>query len=541
MRATTRIALALLLGRSAAEERSCNVLDEELGGVLRPWMLPDIDRKALAGDELRAHDWTAEGTAFFQAGKHDLAIQHLIVATKDLVFGSHLWANLGNVLTMMAEGVEASDDDGSGKTAMLCEAIAAFGLSASLATSDGAQETSSAGQAGALRLLGGVAGFEGKCAAGKRSRYGRARRALALLATGAGHAAAVSALCTPSAAALTVEPRAWEARRGVLSAQTTLEVLALFRVCGVVAVSDAVGAAAVDRMRAAVDGRLNEELPTIDRHRAELRAREAASEPSGRGAALLEAETVAARDRFGTRYELKLPYSSVPYNESNIVDSETLIGLAKLALMSGAVTLDTYSTVVSFPGAPDGGWHADVEDPYAFHGISRGRSHPPPPGVVAIVPLVGVDETSGATAFRLGSHVRVDGGMWDRVGEEIDEATELDVRLHAGVGTVVLFDLRVLHRGTANRSPANRPILYLGYTMRWFRDVSNFKEGHTREWEQMPSTVNRALFARLDTQAYVARLERAAAANGVDVEALKARQVVHESEDDGGLVHTLVL
>ena len=32
-----------------------------------------------------------------------------------------------------------------------------------------------------------------------------------------------------------------------------------------------------------------------------------------------------------------------------------------------------------------------------------------------------------------------------------------------------------------------------------------------------------------------------ASAAGVDVEALKARQVVHESEDDGGLVHTLVL
>ena len=62
---------------------------------------------------------------------------------------------------------------------------------------------------------------------------------------------------------------------------------------------------------------------------------------------------------------------------------------------------------------------------------------------------------------------------------------------------------------------------------------------HTLEWERTPSRLHRALFARLDTQAYVARLEQAAAAKGVDVAALKARETVHDDESDA--VHALLV
>ena len=53
-----------------------------------------------------------------------------------------------------------------------------------------------------------------------------------------------------------------------------------------------------------------------------------------------------------------------------------LICFAKLLLLNSALQLDTYSTVVSLPGAPAGAWHADVEDPFAFHGaIAGGRRY----------------------------------------------------------------------------------------------------------------------------------------------------------------------
>ena len=38
---------------------------------------------------------------------------------------------------------------------------------------------------------------------------------------------------------------------------------------------------------------------------------------------------------------------------------------------------------------------------------------------------------------------------------------------------MILFDLRLEHRGGANRGTVKRPILYLGYTNRWCDDASN--------------------------------------------------------------------
>ena len=162
-----------------------------------------------------------------------------------------------------------------------------------------------------------------------------------------------------------------------------------------------------------------------------------------------------------------MPHAEEPFAHSGVVDDELLLGMVKLLLLNSALQLDTYSAVVALPGAPAGSWHSDVEDPFAFHAaIVGGRSHAPPPGLVVVVPLVDVDETLGPTAFRLGSHVKSDGGMWDR-GEGDNVAAFPELSLPARRGTVILFDLRLEHRGGANRGTVKRPILYLGYTNRW--------------------------------------------------------------------------
>ncbi len=41
---------------------------------------------------------------------------------------------------------------------------------------------------------------------------------------------------------------------------------------------------------------------------------------------------------------------------------------------------------------------------------------------------------------------------------------------HLGSGSAVVFDLRIRHRGTANRSPQRRPIVYLSYVHDWYYD-----------------------------------------------------------------------
>ena len=44
------------------------------------------------------------------------------------------------------------------------------------------------------------------------------------------------------------------------------------------------------------------------------------------------------------------------------------------------------------------------------------------------------------------------------------------------VGDALLFDCRVWHGGTANRSGAPRPVLYNSYQRPWFRDQVNFAQ-----------------------------------------------------------------
>ena len=65
-------------------------------------LLPDIDPAARRGDALRRADWTAIGTGHFTEGKHELAAQHLYVASQVYGFASHVWFNLGHVLTVVA-------------------------------------------------------------------------------------------------------------------------------------------------------------------------------------------------------------------------------------------------------------------------------------------------------------------------------------------------------------------------------------------------------------------------------------------------------
>ena len=260
-----------------------------------------------------------------------------------------------------------------------------------------------------------------------------------------------------------------------------------------------------------------------------------------------------------------MPHAEEPFARSGVVDDEMLLGMVaqprhcnhriqrlqphvsaaghaqvKLLLLNSALQLDTYSAVVALPGAPAGNWHSDVEDPFAFHtAIVGGRSHAPPPGLVVVVPLVDVDETLGPTAFRLGSHVKSEGGMWDR-GEADNAAAFPELSLPARRGTVVLFDLRLEHRGGANRGVVKRPILYLGYTNRWYRDVSNFKESHSAAWSSLPSRTHRALYARLDSQEYVLRLERELEARGGDLAALKAPDAPVGS-DEADQAHDLII
>lgn len=86
------------------------------------------------------------------------------------------------------------------------------------------------------------------------------------------------------------------------------------------------------------------------------------------------------------------------------------------------------------------------------------------------LPLIDMNETHGKTSFWPGSH------RWTEYNEDATPVTP-DVP----VGSCVLWDFRLYHCGTVNRSDVVRPLLYGTYARHWYLDPGNFiKKGQRR-------------------------------------------------------------
>ena len=554
--------------------------------------LPDIPAALRSGDALRETEWQTLGAQHHASGRIELAVQYLVMATHTVSWGGPLWGNLGLALTDAA--ARATPED---RMPLLCEAWIAIELGTALGADPGA-----AGLDDTLAALGAAAGCgesppadpkaqllacaEAACAewvgSATRERFSAARIAVALSQEESDdshrrHLRAVERLCAPATPErVTVHLRPFEHSRQALSAVSAYQAWAIFRVCGVVAMADALGQHVVERTRETIRRKLDDSMPAIERYREERR-RDAAK-PHRKPH--LEEESLASRDQSGLdlRYELKLNETDVHALvgdgeialasgdeaavgkgegaengergraghtstapdatasdatlaggfRGGVVDHELLLAITKLLLHGNALVVDTLSAVISLPRCLSGHWHADLDDPRDAAAALVGDSRPaPPPGLVAVVPLVNLTRRSGPTEFLLGSHVKGPVGEQDWWGARQTagdpRVTQLELVLTAEEGTVVLFDMRMRHRGGANRSPEPRPILYVGYVMRWFRDAVNFKDTHTAVWDALPSRTQRVLLARLDTSAYTRRLEGELRARGVDLAQLQSR------------------
>jgi ectoine hydroxylase-related dioxygenase (phytanoyl-CoA dioxygenase family) len=282
------------------------------------------------------------------------------------------------------------------------------------------------------------------------------------------------------------------------------------------------------------------------------------------GSGIDSIETSASAGRGDKRVELKLSLRA-PYTNSSLIASPLLLPFVKMAL-SDAAEVDTFSAVASLPGAKAGAWHADANALFfgkvggvsgqggggGGGGGSSGGGGLPAHGLVAVVPLVGIRshhdvDTNGPTEFVTGSHLLPSGeqaGYWKRKARQQHEAehaherqqqqiprheeqgsppARLEAQFYAfptpilrpaaEVGDVVLFDLRLRHRGGANRGDETRPIIYLSYVESWWKDSLNFKAKQSAEWASLPSAAMRKLFIRLDAERYVQRLEEFVSTN----------------------------
>ena len=78
------------------------------------------------------------------------------------------------------------------------------------------------------------------------------------------------------------------------------------------------------------------------------------------------------------------------------------------------------------------------------------------------VPLVDLVPANGPTEFQLATHIKAN-----------LVAPQRQARACCAAGSVVVYDVRTMHRGGPNASEAERPVVYLTFSRVWYRDTLN--------------------------------------------------------------------
>lgn len=127
--------------------------------------------------------------------------------------------------------------------------------------------------------------------------------------------------------------------------------------------------------------------------------------------------------------------------------------------------LAAMSAVASFPGAPDQHLHRDAT--MLFGPDNSGDYGLQVYSITMLVPLIDFTRETGCTRVWPGSH--------KIAGREAGLAVgSLDPEVH--VGSVLISDGRVLHRGAANHSEKIRPLFYTTFHRSWYRDFGGYAQ-----------------------------------------------------------------
>ncbi|MBT5945979.1 MAG: phytanoyl-CoA dioxygenase [Rhodospirillaceae bacterium] len=165
------------------------------------------------------------------------------------------------------------------------------------------------------------------------------------------------------------------------------------------------------------------------------------------------------------------------FNDPELYANPTIFPvIAKL--LGDDVILGSFVSVTSLPGSLDQKPHLDMPLLFEAEHVSPEL---PSYSLTLVIPLVDMNATNGTTAFFPGSHKVI-------AAEAPDTSP---VAPDVPVGSALLFDARIWHGGTPNRSTAPRPVLYNTYQRSWFRDTVNFMSQRplvmdATEWAKIP-------------------------------------------------------
>ncbi|HEX8030567.1 MAG TPA: phytanoyl-CoA dioxygenase family protein, partial [Vicinamibacterales bacterium] len=123
-----------------------------------------------------------------------------------------------------------------------------------------------------------------------------------------------------------------------------------------------------------------------------------------------------------------------------------------------------YGSVTSLPGAADQPLHRDSKWLYGDPAVDLSL---PAYAITVVIPLVDMHvDHAGTTRVWPGTH---------HVASDEESARMAHVDPVLPKGSCLLMDCRLIHGGTGNRSTAPRPILYMSYQRRWFRDYDGYR------------------------------------------------------------------
>ena len=165
----------------------------------------------------------------------------------------------------------------------------------------------------------------------------------------------------------------------------------------------------------------------------------------------------------------EMPYGCLrqPFNDEAIVQNESLLRVVN-ALFSGEEHyMCNVSIVYATPGSTDQAWHCDG-------GHINLQAHERCHCFNVFVPLVDVNRSLGPTELRPGSHYLTRNLAPMVLAAKARGKLRSPVMPLLRAGSALLFDYRVLHRGRANTSEVDRPILVMTFAKRTFKDRLNF-------------------------------------------------------------------
>jgi ectoine hydroxylase-related dioxygenase (phytanoyl-CoA dioxygenase family) len=189
------------------------------------------------------------------------------------------------------------------------------------------------------------------------------------------------------------------------------------------------------------------------------------------------------------RYIVPIPFQP-PFNDPELYAHPILLSLMKEFLGPHCI-LSTLGSVVSLPGATDQHLHADYLP--LFEESPQLTGTHPPYAITVGIPLVDIDLLNGPTKIWSGSH--------RTYPIETEMRSYYRHLLCGAIGSCYFWDYRTFHAGGSNHSEKMRPLLYMGYTRRWFKDALNPDQLkiEDEEYQKIPE-VHRKLFAHLETR-----------------------------------------